>query len=116
MRISDWSSDVCSADLYRALKNGLRSRRLEYLRIQALANTGNVRMALDRYLSLELHENELDEDWLVLRGRLEKDLALAGEPDKAQFARAAQASREAYRRYGGSHSAINEASYPMLAR
>src|SRR3546814_12890637 len=109
MRISDWSSDVCSADLYRALKNGLRSRRLEYLRIQALANTGNVRMALDRYLSLDLHENELDEDWLALRGRLEKDLALAGEPDKAQFAPAAPAYREDYRPSDGSISANNAA-------
>src|SRR3546814_11567448 len=56
-----------------------------------------------------------DLDWLALRGRLEKDLALAGEPDKAQFARAAQAYREAYRRYGGSYSAINAASMLMLA-
>src|SRR3546814_15460067 len=72
-------------------------------------------MALDRYLSLDLHENELDEDWLALRGRLEKDLALAGEPDKAQFARAAQAYREAYRRSGGSYSAINAASKLMSA-
>src|SRR3546814_16558275 len=72
-------------------------------------------MALDRYLSLDLHENELDEDWLALRGRLEKDLALAGEPDKAQFARDAQAYREAYRRYGGSYSATHAASELMPA-
>lgn len=106
---------LCNDIVYRALKSGLRSRRLEYLRIQALANTGNVRMALDRYLSLDLHEDEIDEDWLALRGRLEKDLALAGGHDKAQFVRAANAYRDAYRRYGGSYSAINAASMLMLA-
>lgn len=106
---------ACNDIVYRALKNGLRSRRLEYLRIQALANTGNVRMALDRYLSLDLHDDELSEDWLALRGRLEKDLALAGGHDKAQFTRAAAAYREAYRRYGGAYSAINAASTLMLA-
>ncbi|NGY06865.1 tetratricopeptide repeat-containing protein [Solimonas terrae] len=106
---------ACNDIVYRALKSGLRSRRLEYLRIQALANTGNVRMALDRYLSLDLHDDELDEDWLALRGRLEKDLALTGSGGAAQFARAASAYREAYRRHGGSYSAINAASMLMLA-
>lgn len=106
---------ACNDIVYRALKSGLRSRKLEYLRIQALANTGNVRMALDRYLSLDLHDDELSEDWLALRGRLEKDLALDGDRNRAQFARAASAYREAYRRYGGAYSAINAASMLMLA-
>ncbi|HET8882126.1 MAG TPA: tetratricopeptide repeat-containing protein [Solimonas sp.] len=106
---------ACNDIVHRALNGGLRSRRLEYLHIQALANTGNVRMALDRYLGLDLDDDERDEDWLALRGRLEKDLALAGGSGKAPFARAASAYREAYRRHGGSYSAINAASMLMLA-
>lgn len=106
---------ACHDIVHRALNGGLRSRRLEYLRIQALANTGNVRMALDRYLNLDLDDDERDEDWLALRGRLEKDLAFAGGTGRTLFAQAATAYRDAHRRHGGSYSAINAASMLMLA-
>lgn len=106
---------ACHDIVYRALKAGLRSRRLDYLRIQALANTGNVRAALDLYHGLDLDDHELDEDWLALRGRLEKDMALADGVCPQRCARAAEAYAEAYRRYGGSYSAINAAAMLMLA-
>ncbi|WP_028008962.1 tetratricopeptide repeat-containing protein [Solimonas flava] len=104
----------CNDIVYRALKGGLRSRRLDYLRIQSLANTGNVQMALDHYRSLDLGDEEIDEDWLALHGRLEKDLALGGT-DAQQYARAARAYLVAFRRHGGYYSAINAASMLMLA-
>lgn len=106
---------ACHDIVQRALHSGLRSRQLDALRIQALANTGNVRLALDRYRSLDLHDDELDEDWLALHGRLEKDLALLGDGGPDQFARAASAYEQAHARYGGSYSAINAASMRMLA-
>ncbi|MFT4047905.1 MAG: hypothetical protein QM661_14600, partial [Solimonas sp.] len=105
----------CNDIVYRALKSGLSSRRLEYLRIQSLANTGNVQMALGYYRGLDLADDELDEDWLALRGRLEKDLALSGSGDAGQYERAAQAYLDAFHRHDGSYSAINAASMLMLA-
>lgn len=105
---------LCNDIVYRALKSGLSSRRLQYLRIQALANTGNVQKALNDYRSLDLTDEELDEDWLALLGRLEKDLALQ-DADPTQYARAAQAYLNAYQRHGGSYSAVNAASMLMLA-
>ncbi|WP_028081531.1 TRAFs-binding domain-containing protein [Solimonas soli] len=106
---------LCNDIVYRALKNGLSSRRLDYLRIQALANTGNVQMALNYYRGLDLADDELDEDWLALHGRLQKDLALHGSGDAGQYESAAQAYLDAYQRHGGSYSAINAASMLMLA-
>lgn len=100
----------------RALERGLRSRRLDYLRIQALADTGNTTTALDAYHGLDLHEHELDEDWLALLGRLEKDL---GHRDPARathhFRRSARAYLAAYQRYGGYYSGINAATMLLLA-
>ncbi|MGH8447412.1 MAG: tetratricopeptide repeat-containing protein, partial [Solimonas sp.] len=105
----------CNDIVYRAMKSGLRSRRLEYLRIQSLANTGNVQMALNYYRGLDLGDDELDEDWLALHGRLEKDLALSGAGGAKQYERAAKAYLDAFHRHGGSYSAINAASMLMLA-
>lgn len=107
---------LCNDILYRALKQGVRSPRLDYLRIQSLANAGSTGLALEQYRGLDLKPDELDEDWLALQGRLEKDLALAGGAGARQhFAQAAGAYLDAFRRFGGFYSAINAASMSFLA-
>ena len=110
-------NDLLCLDLVnRALQRGLHSRRLDYLRIQALADTGNVARALDAYRSLDLDDGELDEDWLALHGRLEKDLGLREAREATRhFARAAHAYLAAYRRYAGYYSGINAASMLLLS-
>lgn len=110
-------NDLLCLDLVnRALQQGLHSRRLDYLRIQALADTGNVARALDAYRSLDLDDGELDEDWLALHGRLEKDLGLRETREAAHhFARAARAYLSAYERYSGYYSGINAASMLLLS-
>lgn len=107
---------LCLDLVKRALDRGLRSRRLDYLRIQSLANTGNAMAALDAYHGLDLDERELDEDWLALHGRLEKDLGLRGGAQATHyFARAAAAYLSAFKTHGGYYSGINAASMLMLA-
>lgn len=107
---------LCLDLVNRALDRGLRSRRLDYLRIQALTNTGNAMTALAAYRSLDLDDAELDEDWLALHGRLEKDLGLRSTRNAAHhFGRAASAYLAAYQRHGGYYSGINAASMLMLA-
>ncbi|NKF23633.1 tetratricopeptide repeat-containing protein [Solimonas marina] len=105
----------CHDIVNQAMRAGLRAPRLDYLRIQALANTGNVRAALDCYRALDLRDDEIDEDWLALHGRLQKDLALQNAADPTAFARAADAYAEAHALHNGSYSAINAASMYLLA-
>lgn len=106
---------LCLDLIKRALDRGLRSPRLDYLRIQSLANTGDVASALDAYRSLDLDESELDEDWLALHGRLEKDLGLRGGTTASRhFARAATAYLSAYEKHGGYYSGVNAASMLRL--
>lgn len=107
---------LCNDILHRALKQGIRSPRLDYLRIQSLANAGSTSLALEQYRGLDLKPDSLDEDWLALQGRLEKDLALAGGAGARQhFARAARAYLDAFRRFGGYYSAINAATMSFTA-
>jgi hypothetical protein len=107
----------CHDLLSRALKRGLRSRRMEYLRILALANVGGTRLAMEHYRSLVLLPQELNEDWLALHGRLEKDLGLASSGDEAvaHFLRAAEAYVDSFRRWQGPYSGINAATMLLMA-
>lgn len=107
----------CHDLLSRALKRGLRTRRMEYLRILALANVGGTRLAMEHYRNLGLAPDELDEDWLALRGRLEKDLALASSGDEsvAHFLRAAEAYSDSFHRWQGPYSGINAATTLLMA-
>lgn len=107
----------CHDLLSRALKRGLRSRRMEYLRILALANVGGTRLAMEHYRSLVLLPPELDEDWLALHGRLEKDLGLAGSGDEAvaHFLRSAEVYADSFRRWHGPFSGINAATMLLMA-
>lgn len=104
-------------DIVRAAqRQGLQDVRLDYQLIQALANTGNTQQALNHYRELDLGPEAHSEDWLALRGRLEKDLALRAQPRSwRQFARAAEAYEAAFKRHGGYYSAINAASMRLLA-
>jgi hypothetical protein len=102
--------------LSRALKRGQRSRRMEYLRILALANVGGTLLALEHYRSLLLAPDELNEDWLALQGRLEKDLGLNGGVDANQhFLSAAAAYADSFRRWQGPYSGINAATMLLMA-
>lgn len=106
----------CHDLLSRALKRGLRSRRMEYLRILALANVGGTRLALEHYRRLVLAPHELSEDWLALQGRLEKDLGLrGGDEAAAHFMRAAEAYSDSFRQWRGPYSGINAATMRLLA-
>ncbi|MDB5985917.1 MAG: hypothetical protein JWR16_970 [Nevskia sp.] len=123
----------------QARARGLDSSRLQYLSLLALVNAGSTALAWRRYNELGLHGDERDEDWLALKGRLLKDLALAGvsidppagddhahrieatsaphgdDPAGHSFLRAAQAYLAAYRLTGGHFTAINAATMFQLA-
>src|SRR3546814_4198138 len=74
MRISDWSSDVCSSDLKLLLKPGNHA-------VAQLSGTAEIAPAL-RLLKLQPRRVEL---FLQLRFRL--DLVLFGHPPLGQFGR-----------------------------
>jgi class 3 adenylate cyclase len=126
----------------QARVRGFDSPRLQYLSLLALVNAGSTALAWRRYNELGLRGDERDEDWLALKGRLLKDLALAGlsietpaeqrrssrseefsadtddkTPAKihAGFLRAAQAYLAAHRLTGGHFTAINAATMFQLA-
>lgn len=105
---------LCYDLVDQAQQLGVQTRRLQYLSLLALANAGSTEAAWHRYRELGLREDELDEDWLALQGRLLKDLALAGG-SRADFLAAAQAYLAAFRQTGGYFTAINAASMFMLA-
>jgi hypothetical protein len=105
---------LCYDLVDQAQQLGLHSRRLDYLSLLALANAGSTEFAWRRYRELGLSEEEIDEDWLALQGRLLKDLALAGGERRA-FLAAAQAYLAAFRQTGGYFTAINAASMFLLA-
>ncbi len=128
----------------QARARGLDSPRLQYLSLLALVNAGSTALAWRRYGELGLRGDERDEDWLALKGRLLKDLALNSltrtRPDAslssdasnnsadlgatplpiaaetaAAFLQSAQAYLAAYRLTGGHFSAINAATMYQLA-
>jgi class 3 adenylate cyclase len=105
---------LCYDLAQRAQQLGLRTRALEYLCLLALANAGNSALAWQRYQQQAPPETVQDEDWLALKGRLLKDLALlSGEA--ADFRRAADAYLIAFRHTGGYFAAVNAATMFFLA-
>ncbi|HZR35562.1 MAG TPA: tetratricopeptide repeat-containing protein [Nevskia sp.] len=105
---------LCYDLVDQAQRLGLHTRRLDYLSLLALANAGSTEFAWRRYRGLGLREEEIDEDWLALQGRLLKDLALAGG-ERRDFLAAAEAYLAAFRQTGGYFTAINAASMFLLA-
>ncbi|MBV8062665.1 MAG: hypothetical protein JOY51_03670, partial [Nevskia sp.] len=105
---------LCYDLVDQAQQLGLQTRRLQYLSLLALANAGSTEFAWRRYRGLGLKDEELDEDWLALQGRLLKDLALAGG-ERRDFLASAQAYLGAFRQTGGYFTAINAATMFLLA-
>jgi hypothetical protein len=105
---------LCYDLVDQAQQLGLQTRRLQYLSLLALASAGSTEFAWRRYRELGLKDEELDEDWLALQGRLLKDLALAGG-ERRDFLASAQAYLGAFRQTGGYFTAINAATMFLLA-
>ena len=105
---------LCYDLVDQAQQLGAHTRRLQYLSLLALANAGSTEFALRRYGELGLREEEIDEDWLALQGRLLKDLALAGG-SRDDLRASAQAYLNAFRQTGGYFTAINAATMFLLA-
>ncbi|HEX4872157.1 MAG TPA: tetratricopeptide repeat-containing protein [Nevskiaceae bacterium] len=97
-----------------ALQQQPEASELRYLFLQSLAACGNPRGALERYESLAPPAEQRGEDWWALRARLHKDLAFAGEAVIDNLRLAAELYEAAFRRTGGSFSAINAASLALL--
>src|SRR3546814_7607035 len=90
MRISDWSSDVCSSDLQAALAAGL-ARPLAVVNIGGVANVTWIGPGEDRVLAFDTGPgNALINDWVEQHGLepLDRDgaLAAAGRVDAAILA------------------------------
>ena len=105
---------LCYDLVDQAQQLGVQTRQLQYLSLLALANAGSTEFAWQRYGELGLREEEIDEDWLALQGRLLKDLALAGG-NRDDFQASAQAYLSAFRQTGGYFTAINAATMFLLA-
>lgn len=105
---------LCYDLVDQAQQLGVQTRPLQYLSLLALANAGSTEFAWRRYRELGLREEEIDEDWLALQGRLLKDLALAGG-SREDFQASAQAYLSAFRQTGGYFTAINAATMFLLA-
>jgi hypothetical protein len=117
---------LCHDLATRARTGGVVSRRLEYLALLSLANAGSTQLAMRRFRELGEpprdtvtgeHEPDYDtEEWLALRGRLLKDLALTAPPSGAAplFAEAGRAYARAYDHAGGYFPGINAATMLML--
>lgn len=105
---------LCYDLVDQAQQLGVQTRRLQHLSLLALANAGSTEFAWRRYRELGLREEEIDEDWLALQGRLLKDLALNGG-GREEFQASAQAYLNAFRQTGGYFTAINAATMFLLA-
>lgn len=105
---------LCYDLVDQAQQLGVQTRSLQYLSLLALANAGSTEFAWRRYRELGLREEEIDEDWLALQGRLLKDLALNGG-GREEFQASAQAYLNAFRQTGGYFTAINAATMFLLA-
>lgn len=107
---------LCYDLVSEALRDGASSPRLRYLAVLALANSGSTRAALERYSEWAPAPQETNEDWLALKGRLHKNLALEGGPSAAiQFAYAAECYRAAHQYTSGEFSGVNAATMSLLA-
>lgn len=100
----------------RAQSQGLTSPDLDYALLLALANAGSTLMALTRLRALNTPSSTASEDLLALEGRLLKDLAIAGHPDRAaeRYRNAGLAYRRAFMAKDGYFSAINAATMLLL--
>lgn len=105
----------CYDLIAKAEQQGHASTELQYLRLLALANAGSTAAALRRFEDLRTGQQEMNEDWLALEGRLHKDLGLRGGSAALQhFQRAAACYQAAFMRTGGYFSAINAATTLLL--
>lgn len=113
---------LCHDLAERARADGLRSRELDHLALLSLANAGSTQLALRRYRELGIgNDVDLDdpynvEEWLSLKGRLLKDLALAAGPDRAPglFVESGHVYAQAFNRTRGYFPGINAATMLML--
>jgi len=97
------------------IARGIESRSLDYISLLALANAGSTQLAFKRLRQLGLTEQDVEEDWLALEGRLLKDLALGSSRDsKSLFLRSGEAYHAAFLQTGGYFTAINAATMLML--
>ncbi|MBA4285375.1 MAG: hypothetical protein C0434_07560 [Xanthomonadaceae bacterium] len=111
---------LCHDLAERARADGLRSRELDHLALLSLANAGSTQLALRRYRELGVGGEAGDpynvEEWLSLKGRLLKDLALAAPPDKAPalFVESGRVYAQAFDHAQGYFPGINAATMLML--
>jgi len=100
----------------QAIKADPGDVRHKYIAVRSLARSGAARQALDLYAQFELGKID-DIDYLALRGRLEKDLALglSGPIRLRRLRKAAEIYEQVHRRMGGYYPAINAATLNLLA-
>lgn len=108
------SYDLASCGLEQFPADG----NLAYVAVLALADLGNVELALEQYERFSKIGADECEDWLALRGRLFKELAhRAGDALRStseHYRRAAQAYESAFDATGKSYSGINAATMWLL--
>ena len=112
---------LCHDLATRARADGLDSRELDYVALLSLANAGSTQLAMRRFRELgigsETGRDDYDiEEWLALKGRLLKDLALAAAPERAPalFVEAGRVYAQAFDHAGGYFPGINAATMLML--
>ncbi|HUS25697.1 MAG TPA: adenylate/guanylate cyclase domain-containing protein [Candidatus Binatia bacterium] len=99
----------------RGLAEQPHDRRLAYLACLALADLGNLEQAAELYQRHDAGDGA-DEDWLALRGRLYKEMALRGGAGSAgQYRASATAYAAAFHATGKPFSGVNAASMFLLA-
>lgn len=112
---------LCHDLATRAATDGITSRELDYVALLSLANAGSTQLAMRRFRELGLGAGPAPDDydveeWLALKGRLLKDLALAAPPERAEplFAQAGEVYAQAFDHAGGYFPGINAATMLML--
>ncbi|WP_293372854.1 adenylate/guanylate cyclase domain-containing protein [Nevskia sp.] len=115
---------LCHDLAARAKAEGLQSRELDYVALLSLANAGSTQLAMRRFRELGIgsgaddhrHDDYDIEEWLALKGRLLKDLALAAAPDRAAalFVEAGRVYAQAFEHAGGYFPGINAATMLLL--
>lgn len=100
----------------RALAEHPDDVRLAYPAVLALADLGNLELAAEMYERYQARMRAPDEDWLALRGRLYKELALHDPGKSADYYRhSAQAYESAFAATRRPFSGVNAASMHLLA-
>lgn len=107
---------LCYDLAMRALAEHPDDVRLAYPAVLALADLGNLELAAELYERYQSRMRAPDEDWLALRGRLYKELALHDPVKAADYYRySAQAYESAYATTQRPFSGVNAASMHLLA-